>query len=264
MTENLSSAELTARINNHLKRLAQLTDEAARSEAFKAYLQTCAKFHRYSPGNQMLISMFNPNATQVAGYKRWSSLKRYVKRGEHGIPILAPCVVKINPDQEDSPKTIPYFKIVYVFDVSQTEGEPLPEIEWRSPARLAQLDAALTAYAESLGIKVEIEDTGSAQGYAEKGRIALNPTAGTKTLIHELTHHLLHIGAEEAPLDRETREIEAEAAAYVVASHFNIPDLASPNYLALYDADEKIISARADRIRLAASQIINAVSPEED
>jgi hypothetical protein len=264
MTEKLSPAELTARINNHLKTLAQLTSEAARSEAMRAYLETCAKFHQYSPGNQMLIAMFNPNASHVAGYKRWLSLKRYVKRGEHGIPILAPCVVKTDPDRDDSPKTIAYFRIVYVFDVSQTEGEPLPEIEWRSPARLAQLDAALTAYAQSLGIKVEIEDTGNAQGYAEKGRIALNPTAGTKTLIHELAHHLLHIGIEQAPLDRETREIEAEAAAYVVASHFNIPDLASPNYLALCDADEKKISARADRIRQAASQIINAVTPEEN
>lgn len=261
MTEKLSPAELTARINNHLKTLAKLTDEAARSEAFLSYLQTCAKFHQYSPGNQMLIMMQNPDATRVAGYKRWLSLNRYVKRGEKGIPILAPCTVKTDPADESSPKAIAYFRIVYVFDVSQTEGESLPEIEWRSPAHLAQLDAALTAYAESLGITVTIENTGKAQGYASRGAIVLDPTAGTKTLIHELAHHLLHINART---ERDREELEAEAVAYVVASHFNIPDLFSPNYLAIWNADAKKISESADRIRKTASQIINAVSPEED
>jgi hypothetical protein len=82
---------------------------------------------------------------------------------------------------------------------------------------------------------------------------------GTKTLIHEIAHELMHRGQELFTLDRHTKEFEAEAVAYVVAMHFGLSELSCPNYLALWDADASKISARADRIRTISTQIINAV-----
>ncbi len=257
-------AELRAKVSKHLENLSQLTSDAARSDQMKAYLEASAKFYRYSPFNQLLIMFANPDATHVAGFRRWQTLNRYVRRGEKGIPILAPCVTKTKDESGTETKRVTFFKIAYVFDISQTEGEPLPVVEWRSPAKLAELEAALLAYCEAKGIKVTVSDNlHGAQGTSAGGQIELDPGAGTKTLIHELAHELMHHNPGER-LPREIVELEAEAVAYIVASHFKIPNLASPNYLALWDADAEKISQRAARIQATAIEIISAIEPKTE
>lgn len=132
----MKATDLTARITEHIQRLAEATDHAAVSGAMRDYLTACSRFYHYSPFNQLLIQITNPIATHVAGYTTWQKLNRFVRRGEHGIPILAPCIYKADPDKDDSPKKLQGFRVVYVFDVAQTDGEPLPPPPyWKSPAR---------------------------------------------------------------------------------------------------------------------------------
>lgn len=259
-----TTAELTAQISSFVAALASATDAASQTEAFSAFVESCARFYRYSPNNLFLIALANPQATRVAGYNAWRKHNRFVRKGEHGIPILAPCTYKADPDASDSPQVLRGFRVVYVFDVSQTDGEPLPEPpDWKSPEHLPTLEAALHAYAARLGITITIQDTGPAQGVSYGGSIALDPTAGTKTLIHELAHEILHHGAPDDPQDRLLREVEAEATAYAVARHFGLENLASPNYLALSGSESKDILARLAHIQKAALQIIQAVEPAE-
>jgi hypothetical protein len=263
MENKNSAADLRAKCDDRIKRLAQLTSEATRSEEMFAFLKTCAKFHHYSFNNQFLIMLANPNATQVAGYKCWLSLNRYVRKGEHGIPILAPIVIKTKLDGSDKEtRQLVGFKIAHVFDISQTEGEPLATIEWTSPAKLAELEGALLAFCKIKGINVVIEELhGSAQGMSSGGSISLAPGAGTKTLIHEIAHELMHRNGDKT--DKHTRELEAEAVAFVVGEHFGLRDAASPNYLALWDADAEKLAKRAHRIQQTAVEIISAVEGKE-
>jgi len=259
------SADLRKQIGGHIKDLARLTDDAARSEAVKSFLDTCARFYQYSLNNQALIAYFCPHATQVAGFKKWNEFNRYVRKGEHGIPILAPCVYKVDPDQDDSPKKVTGFRVVYVFDVSQTDGEDLPELpNWKSPARLLELENRLIEFAISKDITVDRKELqGETQGSSRGGEIELAEHAGTKTLIHEIAHELLHQKSLSVLLNRGTKELEAEAVAYVVSSHFGIPDLASPNYLALFEADAEKILKRYDRISTCAAELIQAIEPPQ-
>jgi hypothetical protein len=255
----MNASELTKQITTHIEALAQATDAAMTSNIMRTYLETCARFHTYSPNNVWLILFNMPTASHVAGFHAWHRFNRFVRKGEHGIPILAPC-----PYKSDEGENKIWFKVTYVFDISQTDGEPLPpEPTWKSPARLEELQDALLDFARSKQIAVKIEDCGQAQGVSKGGEIILDPTAGTKTLIHELAHELLHKGNDNQ-LDRTTKEIEAEATAYAVAAHFGLPDLASPNYIALCGGTAKDITARLHRIIKTASEIINAIEPQEE
>lgn len=272
MTEKAQA--LKAQIDDRLKYLAEATDAAAKSAVLRTWLESCAKFYNYSINNLWLIALQNPNATRVAGFNAWKKHNRFVRKGEHGIAILAPCLYypkKGEPPAESidddtharpaAPGALRGFKTAFVFDVSQTEGEPLPEPpEWRSLARDQELQNRLAEYARSLGIQILI-DAIHAQGSTDGATIRLRPDAGTKTLIHELAHCLLNHVETLATIDRSTAELEAEATAYVVAAHFCLPDLASPNYLAIWDADTKKIAARMDRIRKCAADIITAIDP---
>jgi len=262
----MDTTTLKSEITSHVRNLAALTTEAARSEVMKKYLETCAKFHCYSACNQMLIMLSHPDASQVAGFVTWKKLNRFVRRGEKGIPILAPCVYKKDPDSEESPKVVKGFRVVYVFDISQTDGEDLPpEPDWKSPQKNLELQDHLIKFAESRQVQVWTrEQRGEVQGSSAGGVIELSPEAGTKTLIHELAHELLHHGPDKFELTRQNKELEAEAVAFVVASHFGLADLASPNYLALWDADSNKILERMDRIRDTATEIIRGVEPEDE
>jgi hypothetical protein len=252
---------LKIEIETHIKKLATLTSEASRSDAMKEYFDTCAKFYHYSPFNQLLILLSRPDASFVAGYYSWQKFNRFVKRGEKGIPILAPIIFKADPEDETSPNVLRGFKTVYVWDISQTDGQPLPHMpHWKSTEKSVELQNRLIAYAESKGISIEVGDLiGEAQGMSTGGRIKLSTQAGTKTFVHELAHELLHQGINRHGLTRSEMELEAEAIAYVVAVHFGISDLASPNYLALWDAASEKILARMDRIRSTAAEIIEAI-----
>ena len=233
------AADLRKKIDGHIKDLAQLTSDSARSEAMKSYLDTCARFYQYSPNNQDLIAMFCPHATHVAGFRKWSEFNRFVRKGEQGIPILAPCKYKLDPDGEDIP----------------------PPPDWKSTDRILHLENFLITFAAAEGITVDRGDLpGEAQGMSSGGKITLIEHAGTKTLIHEIAHELLH---KHSFINRKTKELEAEAVAFVVGSHFGLEDLQSPNYLALWCADGEKILERQDRIRQAASKIIRSVEESD-
>jgi hypothetical protein len=227
-----SAIELKARITERIQELAQATDAARVSEEMQRYLDMSSRFHQYSPCNVWLILMEKPDATMVAGFHKWISLKRFVRKGERGIAILAPVLVpEVNKDGIQVEKLVG-FKAVYVFDISQTIGEPLPEPpNWKSPEQNALLTERLIDYAENRGILVKVKELpGETQGVSLGGTIILSPKTGTKTLIHEIAHELLHHKQNELTL-QSIRELEAEAVAYVVGKHFGLDGLSSPNYV---------------------------------
>lgn len=260
-TENkTTSKSLTDRITIHVQELAEATDAALLREAMTRYLDTCAKFHQYSPHNIWLILLAKPDASAVAGFRKWQNLNRYVRRGEKGIPILAPIFSTVTLDDGREENRLVAFKVVYVFDVAQTDGEPLPEPpDWMSPQKDAELHQRLLDFASQKGITVQVKPLpGDTQGVSMGGKILLSPQAGTKTLIHELAHELLH-QAENTPQERNLRELEAESVAYVVARHFGLDGLSSPNYIALHGANAKTILEHLERIRGAAVEIIKSI-----
>ncbi len=257
---NNTSSDLKARITERIQELAQATDAACVSQEMQHYLDMCASFHQYSPCNVWLILMSQPNASYVAGFKKWQSMGRYVCKGEHGIPILAPIITTmINKTGEEEQRLVG-FKIVYVYDVSQTAGEPLPKPpDWKSPEKNAELQERLMHFAQSKGIQVQIKSIGrDIQGVSLGGKVILDPQAGTKTLIHEIAHEMLH-HVENVLSNSTIRELEAESVAYVVAKHFGLDGLSSPNYNALHGATSDLIMQHLERIRNTAAEIINAI-----
>jgi antirestriction protein ArdC len=245
------------------------------SEKWTAYLDTQSKFHAYSFNNALLIALQNPTATRVAGYNKWKELDHQVKKGEHGIVILAPIVrtkKDEDGDKEKDKKYIAGFTTVSVFDVSQTDGPPLPE----AVTKLEGVDAegqfkSLSDVAETFGFSVEkVDDAtlGGANGDCDPRtkRIRVKASNGgkqqVKTLAHELGHALLH--EEDSDLPRGHKEVEAESVAYVVSQSLGIDSSDySFGYLAHWlkgdpDEAEKTIKSSGMRIQKAAHQIIEA------
>jgi len=211
MNTQITSNDLQQKIQGYLETLALETDQARKSEEMQRYLDFVSRFHQYSPSNIFLIMLTKPDATMVAGFQAWKKMGRYVKKGEHGIPIFAPMIHKEDPDREDSPKVLSGFRVVYVFDVNQTDGEPLPPVpNWKSPEKNAELNEKLIRFAESKGITVTFKELpGETQGVSKGGVIEISPNAGTKTLIHEIAHELMHQGSDVI-IGHEIREMEAE------------------------------------------------------
>ena len=252
------AVELKDRITAHIEELAQLTDSARLSEAMVAYLEMTAKFHQYSPFNVWLILMQKPEATSVAGFHKWKEMGRWVRKGERGIPILAPIFTKtVNEKEEED--ILSGFLPVYVFDIQQTDGKPLPEPpKWTSPEKNAEIQQKLIQFATEKEIRVKEQSLpNNTQGVSLGGLILLAPYAGTKTLIHELAHELLH-RREDAPNEKALRELEAEAVAYVVGKHFGLEGMTSPNYLALHKVDAHMLMAHLERVRDTSLELINA------
>jgi antirestriction protein ArdC len=204
--------------------------------------------------------MSQPNASHVAGFKKWQGMGRCVRKGEHGISILAPIITNFTNDQGEEEHCLVGFKVVFVFDVSQTDGEPLPEPpNWKSPEKSAELQDRLLRFAESKNIQVQIKSIGrDIQGVSLGGKILLDLEAGTKTLIHEIAHEMLH-HIEGVLTSSTIRELEAESVAYVVAKHFGMNGLSSPNYNALHGATAELIMEHLERIRNTAAEIIKAI-----
>lgn len=253
----MNIAEFTAHIEKTLELLAVQTGEARQSEQFTEYLKSCARFHAYSFGNLMLILWQKPTATRVAGYRTWQKMNRHVLKGERGIAILAPCLYN---DKEDATKSHIFFKTVYVFDISQTDGEPLPDVNWRTTEQNTVLQGALTALVQANGWQVAYtDDLEGAEGLCQYDTktISLPNGTGTATLIHEIGHMLLHEDQREMP--RDDKETEAESVSFVVCTHFGL-ETAAPMYLAGW-SEPKQIREHADRIIKTAHRIIEAVKP---
>jgi hypothetical protein len=261
-TTDSTTDTLSAKIAAIVDQLANATDAARVAETMTRFLETAAQFHSYSWGNQMLIASSRPDATRVAGYQTWRGAGRQVRRGERGIAILAPVITQLKDESGEPAGNVRVsFKTVHVFDVAQTDGEPLPEPPaWTSPEQDTALAAGLTAFAIARGIQVIVgELPGQTQGASCGGTILLSPTAGTKTLIHELAHEMLHQHLLAGLLPRQTVELQAESVAYVVARHFGLEPAGSPNYLALWGAEGRDIRATLATIQRCAAEIIGAI-----
>jgi antirestriction protein ArdC len=205
------------------ERVERATRALLSSDGWRRWAETRATFHRYSWGNCALIAMQRPEATQVAGFKSWQQVGRQVRKGERSIRIMAPMSVKERDETGDETgERVIFFRAVPVFDVSQTEGDPLPEppcepITGDSHARYID---QLEAHARSLGYTVEREPLEHAGGYcdAKRQRIVVSsnveaPNARVRVLVHELAH--AH-GVGYADYGREDAEVLVETAAVIV------------------------------------------------
>ena len=287
---------------NSADRMKEITDrletgiqELFESERYKAYLTSMAKFHSYSFNNTLLIAM--QGGQLVAGYNKWrDDFHRNVKRGEKGIKILAPAPYKAKKevpkldeqgkpvmDKDGKPLTevqetqVPAFKIVSVFDVSQTEGEPLPSIGVDELAgNVEQYEDFFKALEQTSPVPMAFEDIpGGSHGYyhlTEK-RIAIQENMSElqtlKTAIHEIAHAKLHAIDPEAPVteqadrpDSRTREVQAESVAYAVCQHYGLDTSDySFGYVAGWSSgkDLKELRASLETIRATAHELITAI-----
>jgi N-terminal domain of anti-restriction factor ArdC len=247
-----------------LDTLAALLDEG-HSDQLTALLKTMARFHKYSFHNICLISSQCPTATRVAGFQTWRTMGRFVRKGEKGIAILAPIVGRRETESAtDNARAIVGFRAAYVFDVDQTDGEPLPTPVEASGDPGVKTTALKIAILEQ-GIALEsVDDLGGALGTSSREGIrllnGLSPAMEFTTLVHEWAHQLLH-RADDRPASRDTRELEAEAVAFVVggAVGLNTSD-SSRDYILLYRGDREALSGSLDRIQRAASVILKAVT----
>lgn len=219
--------ELSEKIENGVKQIFS-------GEDYKKYLAVVGKFHNYSINNSILILLQKPDASYVAGFNTWKKMNRFVKKGEKGIRILAPCPIKTkNEDDED--ETIMLFKVTTVFDISQTEGEPLPSLGVDELTETVEdYDKLKNALIASCPVMVVEEDISSgAKGYfsATEKKIVIKKGVSQlqfiKTLIHECAHSIMHdrkdvivSGAEKSC--RSEKEIQAESVAYTVCSYFGL------------------------------------------
>jgi antirestriction protein ArdC len=243
--------------------------EQGRSESLIQYLDLMSTFHHYSFRNCLLIALQKPDATLVAGFRRWKELKRYVKKGEKGIAILAPLVSRrraeetADGEEAEAPpaRALRGFKAVHVFDVSQTEGQELPEfatVKGEPGEKLERLEAIVRAQ----GIELVYEEIpGGALGLSQGGKIAVLPTlpkAETfSVLVHELAHELLHRGDRRQETTKTLRETEAEATAYVVCRASGLDcSTKSSDYVQLYGGDKDLLFQSLELIRDVAASIL--------
>jgi len=239
--------------------------EAGKSEQLKTYLATMGRFHRYSLGNQLLISFQRPDATRVAGYRTWMQLGRRVKRGEKAIRILAPILWRTKNEDED--EKVVSFRSACIFDVSQTDGKPLVEFA-RVGGDPGEQTERLRDLIVGKGIKLEYSNAiGPAQGLSAEGRIVLGedmkPAEEFSTMAHELAHSMLHQGGD-SPESKTVRETEAEAVAFVVCQAIGLDanDSAS-DYIQLYDGKRDTLIGSLERIQQTASEIIRGITPRD-
>lgn len=289
-TEKQKVQEITEKLEQGIKELFE-------SEKYKSYLNTMSKFHQYSFNNTMLIAMQKPDATLVAGYKAWQkNFERHVKKGEKGIRILAPSPYKIKEEQEkidpitqelmldkngkpvmeEVEITIPSFRVVPVFDVSQTEGRELPDMEVNElSGSVEDYEIFMQALTGVSSVPIDYEEIeGEARGYFDKAahRIAIqegmSESQTVKTAIHEMAHAKLHDREQSQEIgeimakDRSTKEVEAESIAYTVCQHFGIDTSDySFGYIAGWSSgkDIKELKSSLDTIRRAASELITDI-----
>ena len=248
--------------------------EQGKSDTLAAYLAMMGRFHSYSFGNVLLVMTQKPDATHVAGYRTWRKLGRYVRKGEHGILIIAPMVVRPKNDDagssgDDEDRTLLRFKAAHVFDVSQTDGEALPEFARVGGSPNGHTDR-LKAFVADQGIELEYAETlAGAQGVSAGGSITIReglaPAEEFSVIAHELAHEMLHKrDAGEKRLPKTVRETEAEAVAFVVSQAIGLDtNTAAADYIQLYAGDKDTLGASLDRIQHTAAAIIDAITAQE-
>ena len=274
------------------ERLEQGVKDIFTSEMYTTYLRTMAKFHNYSFNNTLLIAMQRPDATLVAGFNAWKNkFNRYVKKGEKGIQIIAPAPIKeveerekidkdtglavLNengePEMERVEYVVPRFRVTTIFDVSQTDGEPIPSLEVNELTASVKDYALLTAAIEQVSpVQMRFDEIeGDAKGYysdADKEiciQVGMGESQTIKTMIHEVAHAMLHnsdfMKQNSEEKDRLTKETEAESIAFTVCSALGIAtsDYSFP-YVASWASGKEMkeLKDSMDTIRLTAADFL--------
>ena len=288
--------EITAGIEKGIMELFE-------SDRYRNYLTTMSRFHKYSLNNVMLIHAQRPNATLVAGFSKWkNSFGRHVKKGEKGIQILAPTPYKIKVDKEkldpdtklpmlddegkpiteEKEVTIPMFKVVSVFDVSQTDGKPLPQISFSLTGDVAQYEVFMEALRRTSQVPITIEPMEPGMdGYFHLEKQAIFLREGMSQVqtvcaaIHEMAHSRLHNYEKMTELaddgetilvpgekDRNTEEVEAESISYAVCQYFGIETADSSfGYIASWSQGKALKELRAslETINKTSSELIYGI-----
>lgn len=231
--------DMQEKVKEITEQLEQGVAELFTSEKFMAYLQAMSKFHNYSLNNSLLIWMQMPEATLVAGYKDWQrKFKRQVRNGETSIKILAPIPKKyrkevVLDDGTTEEREISYmrYRAVSVFDISQTDGDDLPEICRSLDGDVDGYQGLVDKLKEISPVPVDFEDiAGTANGFyhlADKRIVVqqgMSQSQTIKTMVHEIAHSILHDkdSGIEKEADRRTREVQAEAVAYTVNQYLGL------------------------------------------
>ena len=294
----LTSEKPAEKLKEITDRLEQGIKELFDSERYKEYLRVMSKFHNYSFNNTLLIAMQKPDASLVAGFSAWkNNFQRNVVKGEKGIKIIAPSPFKIKqemdkidpatnkpvmgadgkPVKEEKEITIPAFKVVSVFDVSQTEGKELPDIAVDMlTGDVERFKDVFAALEKTSPVPIGFEKIeGGAHGYyhLEEKRIAIDEGMSElqtlKTAIHEIAHAKLHDIDLNAPKeeqqdrpDRRTREVQAESVAYAVCQHYGLDTSDySFGYVAGWSSGRELdeLKTSLETIRATAAEIINSI-----
>ena len=294
----LTSEKPTEKLKEITDRLEQGITELFDSERYREYLRVMSKFHNYSFNNTLLIAMQKPDASLVAGFSAWkNNFGRNVIKGQKGIKIIAPSPYKVKqemkkidphtqqpiigkdgkPVTEEKEITIPAYKVVSVFDVSQTEGRELPDIAVNElTGDVERYRDFFAALEKTSPVPIGFEQIpGSSHGYyhLEDKRIAIDEGMSEiqtlKTAIHEIAHAKLHDIDLNAPeneqqprIDRRTREVEAESVAYTVCQHYGLDTSDySFGYVAGWSSGRELseLKSSLETIRSAAAEIINSI-----
>jgi hypothetical protein len=285
------SDEMNETVTEWIDELVADIREAKGSERFQEWLDAQSAFHSYSVNNALLIRRQCPHATRVAGFHTWrNEFDRHVQEGESAIWIWRPIITERCPECENSEsyhtqigceyddtppeewdEGVVSFAPAPVFDVSQTEGEALPDLPTAATGDGSVLRTALLDASESLSVTVDIVPTadwtnGAADGICnfETVRSSVkvceraSDAAVAGTLIHEYTHAILHDSGSNDK--RKQQEVEAEATAYIVGRHFGLNMEGSSFYLADWAGDDPdVIRERLDQINSAAQRLIDAI-----
>lgn len=245
--------------------------ERGHSDTLRQYLATMSRFRKYSWQNSLMIHCQLPTATHVGGYHFWLKMGRHVRKGEKGIAILAPMVgrkrASDDASAEDEQTRLFGFKSCHVWDVSQTDGEALPEFA-TVKGDPGNYTVTLKQFVANKGIALEYSNAiAPAKGMCSEKQITLLPSLDAAetaaVLVHELAHALMHFTERRTQTTKTVRETEAEAVAFVVSSAIGLDvNSACSDYVALYGGDKSILMESLSIIQHTASEILQAIGVE--
>src|SRR5665213_1206148 len=247
--------------------------EQGHSEGLTAYLTAMGRFHNYSFGNILEIARQKPDAQKVAGLYAWNQLGRKVKKGQKGIRILAPVTGIRRKKDEEANKDVRTqnhvvlvgFRSAYVFDVSQTDGDELPELSSRVSGDVGERRERLFNFIIAQGVTIEFKESiAPALGVSYGGKIVLlpgqTPAEEFSTLVHEAAHEMLHKAERRTATTKVVRETEAEAIAFVIGKAVGLDTgTASADYIQLYHGNASLLAESLEVIQQTSAVILAAL-----